>query len=133
VVILAARERTTPGRALVFGRGAGKSGFSGWSASKRDLDSRLSIPAWTVHDLRRGVATHMGELGILPHVIEATLNHVSGARAGVAGVYNRATLEGEKTTALLRWGEVLTAAIEASPEPQNDSPEGHGTVATLRG
>ena len=33
----------------------------------------------------------MNELGIAPHVVEAVVNHVSGrAKAGVAGVYNRA-------------------------------------------
>jgi hypothetical protein len=30
------------------------------------------------------------EVGVQPHIIEATLNHVSGHKAGVAGIYNRA-------------------------------------------
>ena len=33
----------------------------------------------------------MGEIGVEPHIIEAVLNHVSGHRAGVAGVYNKAS------------------------------------------
>ena len=49
---------------------------------------------WRLHDLRRTAATGMAELGVQPHVIEAVLNHVSGHRAGVAGVYNRATYAG---------------------------------------
>src|SRR5262249_53542315 len=58
---------------------------------------------WRIHDLRRTCATQMAELGVQPHVIEAALNHVSGARAGVAGIYNRAAYAAEKKTALERW------------------------------
>src|SRR5262249_44151720 len=90
----AAPERD--GRLPVFGTGQG--GYSGWSKSKQALDeaAKLSQP-WTLHDLRRTVATRMadspedGGLGVLPHVIEAILNHVSGHKAGVAGIYNRST------------------------------------------
>ena len=31
----------------------------------------------------------MANLGVAPHVIEAILNHISGPKAGVAGIYNR--------------------------------------------
>src|SRR5262249_23241264 len=41
----------------VFGRLA--NGFSGWSRSKRALDEVAKIEAWTVHDLRRTVATKL--------------------------------------------------------------------------
>jgi hypothetical protein len=44
----------------------------------------------------------MANLGVLPHVIEAALNHVSGHKAGVAGIYNRATYEPQKRAALER-------------------------------
>jgi integrase len=78
------------GRLWVFGVGA--RGFSGWSAAKRALDSRAQLAEpFRIHDIRRSVATGLAELGVLPHVIEAVLNHVSGHRAGVAGIYNRAT------------------------------------------
>ncbi|MBB3998629.1 tyrosine-type recombinase/integrase [Aureimonas pseudogalii] len=67
---------------------------------------------WTTHDLRRTVATQMAEIGILPHIIEAVLNHVSGFKSGVAGVYNRNAYEPEKRAALdawaLRLGEIVT-------------------------
>ena len=43
----------------VFGRQA--NGFSGWSRSKRELDQLVKIEAWTVHDLRRTVATKLAE------------------------------------------------------------------------
>ena len=98
--ILEARPRYD-GRDFVFGRGQG--GFSGWSQCKARLDAAVKIPEWVVHDLRRAAATGMGELGIQPHVVEAVLNHVSGSRGGVAGLYNRSQYEAEKTTALARW------------------------------
>ena len=33
----------------------------------------------------------MADNGVQPHIVEAVLNHVSGHKAGVAGIYNRAT------------------------------------------
>jgi hypothetical protein len=45
----------------------------------------------------------MAGIGIAPHIIEACLNHVSGAKAGVAGTYNRETYEPEKRVAWQRW------------------------------
>jgi integrase len=65
-----------------------------------------------VHDLRRTVATRMAELGVQPHVIEAVLNHVSGHKGGVAGIYNRATYDKEKREALNLWAEHVTALVE---------------------
>jgi integrase len=98
------------GRDLVFGLGS--NGPSSYSKSKRALDQRLSIAPWVIHDLRRSVATHMAELGIQPHIIEAILNHVSGHKAGVAGIYNRASYDREKRAALDRWADHLLAAVE---------------------
>jgi hypothetical protein len=45
----------------------------------------------------------MAEMGILPHVVEAVLNHISGHKSGVAGVYNRASYYTEKRQALDKW------------------------------
>jgi len=98
-------------RPLIFGSGDGP--FSGWSKSKAALDARINndlgsqsmaIKPWRVHDLRRTVTTRMGDLGVLPHVVEAALNHISGHKAGVAGVYNRSTYAKEKLSALELWG-----------------------------
>jgi len=85
--------------------------FAGWSVSKARLDQHIKLDHWTVHDIRRTVATRMNDLGILPHVVEAVLNHVSGTRGGVAGIYNRATYLREKTEALKLWADHLMAII----------------------
>jgi integrase len=103
-------------RDLVFG--SGKAGFSGWSKAKVALDGRVvtalqmrdakaKLQPWRLHDIRRTVATGLAELGTLPHVVEAILNHVSGHKAGVAGVYNRAIYAAEKRVALEMWARHL--------------------------
>ena len=104
-----------PSRDLIFGRRHDRP-LSGWTELKAGLDARMAatgepLPAWTHHDIRRSVATHMAETGTQPHVIEAILNHVSGHKHGVAGVYNRATYEPEKRRALDLWAAHLLAAV----------------------
>jgi integrase len=118
--VLAARDQQE-GRDLVFGFGKGP--FSGWSNSKEALDLRLlearqetegkkaAAPvAWRLHDLRRSAATHMAEMGVQPHIVEAVLNHISGHKAGVAGIYNRALYTAEKAAAMVLWAENLQKA-----------------------
>jgi integrase len=91
----------------------GVSPVSGWNSVKRRLDARMEgVPAWRLHDLRRTCATGMAEIGIAPHIVEACLNHVSGAKAGVAGVYNRAAYSAEKKIALERWADHVIALVE---------------------
>jgi integrase len=103
------------GRTHVFGRY--DTGFGGWNTAKRELDARLAdagnaLPYWTLHDLRRTVATGMADLGVQPHIVEAVLNHVSGHKGGVAGIYNRATYDKEKREALNLWAEHVVATVE---------------------
>jgi integrase len=95
--------RKTPGRDFVFGYGDG--GFSGWSRCKERLNAAVALPDWTLHDVRRSVATGMGDLGVQPHIIEAALNHVSGHKAGVAGVYQKSLHETEVREALALWAK----------------------------
>jgi integrase len=107
--IVAARPRTGE---YVFG----SQPFVSWSYGKRQLDAKLKLDPWIVHDLRRSVATGMAEIGVAPHIIEAVLNHASGHKAGVAGIYNRASYEKEKRTALAMWSDHLLAAVEGRSE-----------------
>ena len=80
-------------------------GFRDWSRGKSALDQRLGIAPFRLHDLRRSCATGMAELGILPHVIETTLNHVSGHKAGVAGIYNRSKMTDAVREGLQKWAD----------------------------
>jgi integrase len=96
-------------RDFVFGEGKG--GFSGWSKAKAALDAQLGLKPWRLHDLRRTASTRMGDSGVQPHIIEAVINHVSGHKAGVAGVYNRSTYENEKRAALDALSNYLMVAV----------------------
>jgi hypothetical protein len=67
---------------------------------------------WRLHDIRRTVATRMADLGVLPHTIEAVLNHQSGHKGGVAGIYNRSRYEREVRSALALWSDHVRSLVE---------------------
>ena len=110
-IIDAVHRRTD--RDLLFGERA-NSGYRGWHLAKRRLDARLgdSVKPWGLHDVRRTVATGMADIGVQPHVIEAALNHVSGHKAGVAGLYNRSVYSVEMRAALALWADHLRALVD---------------------
>lgn len=83
--------------------GKSDNAFSGFSKCKARLDASTDVRPWTLHDLRRTVATGMARLGVAPHVVERILNHVSGSLGGVAGIYNRFGYLPEMREALERW------------------------------
>ena len=66
------------------------------------------VPHWTLHDLRRTMATGLQRLGIRLEVTEAVLNHLSGARSGIVGVYQRHHYFDEKRAALAAWSKEVT-------------------------
>jgi integrase len=102
--------------------------FAGWSKAKRALDNAImdarskaatsagSSPAplipWSVHDLRRTVATGLQRLGVRLEVTEAVLNHISGSRGGIAGVYQRHDWATEKCAALDAWAAHVVSVIK---------------------
>jgi integrase len=114
VALLADRKRVGE-RDAVFGRSVNGTGFAGWSARKHDLDASVALPEWRLHDLRRSVVTGMAEIGIAPQVIEAVVNHISGHKAGVAGVYNKAAYLPERRAALQRWADHLEGIVAGEP------------------
>lgn len=59
---------------------------------------------FTAHDLRRTVATHMNEIGIMPHIVEKVLNH---KLRGMMATYNRAEYWEERVKALEIWQEKI--------------------------
>jgi integrase len=87
--------------------------FTAWAYSKDILDGRSGVTGWTVHDIRRTVATGMADIGVQPHIIEAVLNHVSGHKGGVAGIYNRSSYAAAKAAALARWDEHVASIVGA--------------------
>jgi integrase len=111
-IIRAIPERV--GRDQLFGlRGTG---FSGWGRAKKRLDAKVKLAPWRIHDLRKSTATGMANLGgIPPHVVEAILNHISGSKAGVAGLYNKSDYAAETRLALRRWADHITSVVHGEP------------------
>ena len=99
---------------------------SGFSKAKRQLDLRMAellgstwdakaeafvggkFKPWRVHDLRRTAATGMEDLGVDTRVVETALNHVSGTKAGIVGVYQRAEHREAVRRAFELWDAYLT-------------------------
>lgn len=68
---------------------------------------------WTIHDLRRILATRMSDLGIAPHIVEQLLGHSLG---GVMQIYNRSQYLPEKKEALSVWSDRLRLLVD---QPSN--------------
>src|SRR5215470_17950326 len=96
------------------------------------------MPPWTVHDIRRTVATnlvesrerrvkrgHLEEIETYsfakPHIVEAILNHVSGHKGGGAGHYLHASYDLEKRDALAQWAAHLLALPSASRQTAGEN------------
>jgi integrase len=94
-----ARTRVGTKLALVF-PGERGTPFSGWSKAKAAFDTASGVSGWWLHDLRRTLATGLQRLGVRLEVTEAVLNHLSGSRAGVVGIYQRHDWAEEKRPAL---------------------------------
>ena len=73
------------------------------------------MTGWRIHDLRRTLATGLQRLGVRLEVTEAVLNHVSGSRAGIVGIYQRHEWAAEKRAALDAWAEHVMALADGTP------------------
>ncbi len=104
----------------------GTTPVSGFSRAKARLDRLIAqhathdMPPWRLHDLRRSFATNMQRLDVRFEVTEALLNHVSGSRGGVAGVYQRHDWAGEKREAMDKWSDKLKSLISSIDEVSSD-------------
>ena len=110
----------------------GETSVSGFSRAKQRLDKEIGKIAattkiqppqpWRLHDLRRTLATGMQKLGVRLEVTEAVLNHVSGSRSGVVGIYQRYNWMDEKRVALADWAahvQILTSGAATSKVAKN--------------
>jgi integrase len=113
--------------------------ISGWSAFKKALDKKtieilqdaenerakeekrkakvVTLPPFTLHDLRRTAASGMARLGIAPHVVERLLNHSGGTIRGVAAIYNRHSYAPEMRHAVDLWAAHVAGLV--TPAPSN--------------
>jgi integrase len=97
--------------------------ITGFSRMKERLDKASSVTDWTLHDIRRTVASGLQRLGVRLEVTEAVLNHRSGSTAGIVGVYQRHDYAVEKRDALARWADHVDALVSGKK----------ANVVTLRG
>ena len=100
-------------RTVSFSRRPATTAVSGYSHAKAAIDRAISaeMATWTFHDIRRTVATNLQKLGVRLEVTEAVLNHVSGSRAGIVGIYQRHSWSEEKRAALDAWARKLEAIV----------------------
>jgi len=84
---------------------------NGFSKAKQRLDEACRVSDWTIHDLRRTVASGLQRLGVRLEVTEAVLNHKSGTVSGITAVYQRHDYAAEKRDALARWADYVDALI----------------------
>jgi integrase len=103
----------------------GRTAISGYSKAKTALDAAVAklakdegrdpLAGWTLHDLRWSCATGLARLGVPVHVTELVLNHRSGSRAGIVGVYQRHQYLDERRAALEAWGRHLLGLTAEKP------------------
>ncbi|PPD00681.1 MAG: hypothetical protein CTY31_06255 [Hyphomicrobium sp.] len=99
-------------RPLLFpARGRSNRPVSGFSKWKQQLDRSSGVRDWCLHDIRRTVSTGLGELEVLPHVIDRVLNHSTGKIGGLAKTYNCYEYVSECRAALKLWENYLTNLI----------------------
>lgn len=88
------------------------------SRIRKELEKSVGrpVPHWTLHDLRRTVATGLQRLGVRFEVTEAVLNHKGKSGSGIAAVYQRHDWKVEKRTALSDWARVITEISKVRPK-----------------
>ena len=91
--------------ALIFGTRGGNP-LPNWDRATKAVHAASGTSAWHRHDLRRTGATMLGEMGELPDIIEATLNHTS-IRSALAATYNRSRYRPQVAAALQRLADAL--------------------------
>ncbi len=101
--------------------------FSAYGHAKAELDkamaamSKIAIPHWIIHDLRRTASTLMARAGVLNFIGERVLGHAIG---GVQETYNRHGYSEERAAAL----QSLATLIGEILNP----PSAGGNVVKLR-
>jgi integrase len=111
----------------------GETPVSGFSRSKARLDAamlailqkdaekagddpaKVTLTPWTLHDLRRTLASGMARLNINLPVIEKCLNHTSGSFAGIVSVYQRHEYREEKRAAFEAWANFVDQLVTDQP------------------
>lgn len=90
---------------LVFSTRTGKR-LSNFDKMTRAIQSASNTAGWTRHDLRRTGATLLGEMGEMPDIVEAALNHTA-IHSQLAATYNKSRYRPHVAAALQRLADAL--------------------------
>ena len=85
-----------------------------WDRETKAIMKVSGTANWTRHDLRRTGATMLGEMGEMPDIIEAALNHVA-IHSQLAATYNRSRYRPQVAAALQRLGDALHGIEQGGP------------------
>jgi integrase len=114
--MLVARANGLPRDGYIFGEATlFRSPFQGWHKPTERLRAIMAAGDWTLHDIRRTVATRMHKAKVHPLVVEDLLGHLTGIRKGVAGVYNQAETVEDQRLALADWAAKLASLTNVVP------------------
>jgi integrase len=115
LALLQARRPEKPkADALVFASGTG-SALGNWDRETKYIMATSETAGWHRHDLRRTGATMLGDMGELPDIIEAALNHVA-IHSTLAATYNRSRYRPQVAAALQRLGDALDGIEQGAGE-----------------
>jgi len=84
-----------------------------WDRETKGIQAESNTEGWTRHDLRRTGATMLGDLGELPDIVEAALNHTS-IRSTLAATYNRSRYRPQVAVVLQKLADELDAIETAA-------------------
>lgn len=101
-----AGEALDPDPAVLVFTGKRSGALVNWDRANKAVHEASNTSGWHRHDVRRSIASLMGDLGIAPHVIEVCLGHAlrsssdGSSLSRVATTYNRSRYRQEHAAAL---------------------------------
>jgi len=116
--IVGAQSRGMRG-SFVFSLSNGAKPFNGWRSASPYLkeesalvDTKGQPLDWHLHDIRRGVATALGEhMNVSEEMIGRILGHSSKSRMGITATYERSERLDQMSIVLGDWGKLISEHI----------------------
>ena len=103
--------KTPDSAALIFATSTGAVPGN-WDRETKALQEASGTEGWTRHDLRRTGATMLGNMGVIPDIIEAALNH-KAIHSPLAATYNRSRYRPQVAEALQMLADRLDGIEQA--------------------
>jgi integrase len=120
IEILGELRELSPGRGGFLFTTNGLTPVSGFGHALRRVRAEMpDVPRFTLHDLRRTLASGMADLGIAESILDRCLNQAGRKVSGTARVYNRHEYLKERRDALERWSAHVEHLVRGSPAASN--------------